>query len=303
VRDLLANLDEQRVRPLELVLVDGAPAGEDATQAMVRELAPTVSFEVRYVRYGGGTAIQRNRGIDEARGEFVAFIDDDVRLDSDFFERMLEVFEADVDRAVGGIMGYRTNVAFSLDSAQRWRWYRRLKLLSTFEPGSYDFRAGYPINGNMQPEFTGTRPVQVMTTSCAVWRREVFEAGLRFDEFFRDYGTLEDAHLSLRASTQWQLLHCGDARCVELHAAGGRPSSRRVGFKSVVNYHYVFRSIEGPLSVSQRWRFWQFQAFELLRVGSSAVRRRRRSDLEEVLGRLEGVVAVARGATKVPRCD
>jgi hypothetical protein len=48
-----------------------------------------------------------------------------------------------------------------------------------------------------------------------------------------------------------------------------------------------------------RWhhklRFWRFQAFELLRVGASAMRRRRKTDLMELRGRLEGIMAVRRG--------
>jgi hypothetical protein len=42
-------------------------------------------------------------------------------------------------------------------------------------------------------------------------------------------------------------------------------------------------------------RFWRFQLFELLRVGASAVRRRRKTDLLELKGRLEGIMAVRRG--------
>jgi len=138
------------------------------------------------------------------------------------------------------------------------------------------------------------REVDFMTTSCAVWRREVFDSGLRFDPFFRDYGVLEDAHFSLRAGREWKLLQSGDARCCELSSPNGRVDRRKLGYKCVVNYYYVFRDIVRPLTWRHKVRFWRYQAFELLRIASSAARRGRRADLLELLGRLEGIVGAVR---------
>jgi len=128
-----------------------------------------------------------------------------------------------------------------------------------------------------------------MTTACAVWRRSVFDSGLRFDEFFRNFGVLEDAHFSLRAGRTWRLLQCGDARCIELHSPNGREDRKKIGFKSVVNYHFVFRDIGGPLSPLQKYRFWRFQAFEAFRIASSAFRRFSAGDIADLRGRAQGV--------------
>jgi glycosyltransferase involved in cell wall biosynthesis len=296
VDELLASLAGQDRLPDEVLLVDGAPPDHVETADVVRERAPGLPFAVRHLRSPRGTAVQRNLGIDVAAGRFVVFLDDDVRPDPPFLATLLAVFAADVEHEVGGVVGYRANEYFAPESHQRWRWYWRLGLLQTRVPGWYDYRCGYPINNSMQPPFSGTRPVDFMTTACAMWRRAVFDEGLRFDPFFRDYGVLEDAHLSLRARRRWALLQCGDATCVELHSPGGRVDRRRIGYKAVVNYWFVFRSIAGPLGPARRVRFWRYQAFELARIGASAVRRRRREDLDDVVGRLEGALAVARGA-------
>lgn len=299
VVELLANLTEQTLRPIEAILVDGAPDDEQETAQAVETVLTgdrKPPFPVHYVRHGGGTAIQRNVGIDRAVGDLVALVDDDVRLEPGYLAAMVEVFERDTEGEVGGVAGYRTNQHFAIDSVERWRWYRRLGLLRVFEPGRYDFECGYPINANMQPPFEGTREVDFMTTACAVWRREVFDSGLRFDHFFRDYGVLEDAHFALRAGRRWRLLQCGTARCRELSSPRGRENRRRIGAKSVVNYYYVFKEAAGPLSLAQRFRFWRFQAFELFRLSTSAIRRRRWSDLQEIGGRLRGWLAVATGS-------
>src|SRR5262249_36207863 len=188
-----------------------------------------------------------------------------------------------------------TNRHFRLEDTERWQWYRRLNLLTTYEPGRYDFQTGYPINSNLQPPFTGTREVDFMTTACAVWRRDVFDSGLRFDPFFRDYGVLEDAHFSLRAGRQWKLLQCGDAHCLELHSPQGRVNRRKIGYKCVVNYYYVFRDVAQPLGLKSKLRFWRFQIFELIRIAASAIRRQQKADVMDLIVRVQGIAAIVRG--------
>lgn len=95
---LLKNLSEQSFLPMEIVLVDGAPAEETETEEAVEPIRDTFPFAVKYIRHGGGTAIQRNVGIDAAQGDFIAFVDDDVRLDAEFFERIVGVFAADAEK-------------------------------------------------------------------------------------------------------------------------------------------------------------------------------------------------------------
>jgi glycosyltransferase involved in cell wall biosynthesis len=308
--ELLLNLAEQIAPPEEVIIVDGAPPDVKDTEVVVRELAPTLPFRTLYLRSPRGTAIQRNTGIDAACGDLIAFVDDDVRLNADFLQTMIEVFQKhqgqkDRGKRVGGVAGYRTNRHFKISDAQRWLWYRRLHLLATYEPGRYDFETGYPINANMQAPFSGDREVDFMTTACAVWRREVFDAGLRFDLFFRDYGVLEDAHFSLRAGKQWRLLQSGDAQCIELHSPNARVDRRKIGYKCVVNYYFVFQDIVSPLSLKAKVRFWRFQAFEMLRIGASAIRRGKKEDLLDLAGRVEGVAAILRstGAKHFPQMN
>lgn len=296
IRDLLASLSLQTLLPIEVILVDGASAEDVSTARVVEQILNDLPFQIKYLRKRGGTAIQRNAGIEAARGDFIALIDDDVRPDRTFLETIMNVFTSGTADGVGGIVGYRKGRHFSVETSRRWKWYKRLKLLSTFEPGRYDFNCGYPINNYLQPPFQGVRPVDFMTTACAVWRREVFDEGLRFHPFFQDYGVLEDAHFSLRAGRRWKLLQCGEALAEELNSPNGRVNERRIGYKCVVNYYFVFQDIVDPLSTAQKFRFWRYQSFEFLRVATSALRRRRLSDLKEVWGRIEGCFAILRGS-------
>lgn len=294
VTALLDNLSLLQLLPYELILVDGAPPGEEETRHVVEARIDKLPFPLVYVRHSGGTAIQRNAGIDRVRGDFVAFIDDDIRLEPDFFVRMMEVYATDTERQVGGIAGYISNQYLNPATSPRWRWYRRLHLFKTYEPGRYDYETGYPINRYLQAPHDGVKEIDFMGSNCGVWRREVFDSGLRFDEFFRDYGMLEDAHLALRARKQWKLLECGRARCLHLHSPSGRQSKRKVSWKTAVNYRYVFMDIVRDRTFSQEFHFWKVQALEFVRLLAYAIKTRNADDWQGVLGKAEGILAAWR---------
>lgn len=292
---MLENLSQQTFLPHEVILVDGAPPEENETETRVASISKQCPFKIRYIRLGGGTAIQRNAGIDVATGSLISFIDDDIRLEPDFFEQMIIGFEKDVSDTVGGIAGYITNQYFDVETSSRWNWYKRLRLLTTYIPGYYDFQTGIPVNRYLHPPHSSLRTIQCMGAGCAVWRKSVFDQGLRFSTFFSDYGVLEDAHLALSAGKSWKLQENGAACCVHLHSQNARVNRRRIGFKCVVNYYFVFLDICGPLRLNQKFRFWRFQTFELFRIAASAVNRRRWDDVLELSGRLEGFLRVFRG--------
>jgi len=292
--ELLPNLAGQTVLPFELIVVDAAPPGEEHTAEIVRRAVPSLPYQVQYIRRGGGTAIQRNIGIDHGTGEFIAFVDDDVRLEPDFFERMLEIYAQDPERRVGGVAGYISNQFLNAETSPRWLWYRRMRLFSTYEPGRYDYQTGYPINRYLQPPHEGVREIDFMGSNCALWRKEVFDSGLRFSEFFRDYGMLEDAHFALRAGRRWKIMECGRARCVHLHSPGGRQSKRLVARKTAVNYRFVFMDLVPRRTWRQEFRFWRVQAFDLMRICMHAARTHAKDDWLSALGKLEGIVAAAR---------
>src|ERR1043166_9876365 len=77
VLELLQNLAAQALPVFEFILVDGAPEGEEETRTVAEKEFRHAPFPCRYIRHGGGTAIQRNVGIEAAQGDFIALMDDD----------------------------------------------------------------------------------------------------------------------------------------------------------------------------------------------------------------------------------
>lgn len=292
VGEMLRNLATQTLLPSEVVIADCALPENTETEKVVRALSPELPFRVNYFGSKRGTAIQRNAGIEVATGDFIAFIDDDVRLEPDYLAQIMAAYEQDTKCEVAGIAGYIVNSFLDPATSPRWKWYRRLHVFSTYEPGRYDYETGYPINRYLQPPHNGVREIDYMGSNCGVWRKQVFDRGLRFDAFFADFGVLEDAHLSLCARRKWKLWECGSARCYHYPSPRGRVNSRKLAWKTAVNFRYVFMDIVPARTWRQEVRFWLVQFLQLGQLIAALGRSGSRAgNLEAIRGKLEGIWA------------
>src|SRR5688572_30097510 len=86
VERLLGAIRAQDRPPDEVVVIDASADG--GTERTVGSADPLPGVELRYVSVPEGErglTRQRNRGIDEATGEIVAFLDDDTAPEPDYF--------------------------------------------------------------------------------------------------------------------------------------------------------------------------------------------------------------------------
>jgi GT2 family glycosyltransferase len=87
----LEALERLKYPMLDLLVVDNAPA-DDATERLVRSRHP----RIRYAREPNpGLSWARNRAIEEARGEILAFTDDDAVVDPGWVRSLSAVFRGD----------------------------------------------------------------------------------------------------------------------------------------------------------------------------------------------------------------
>jgi len=95
--DSLLGMDHPH---LDILVVDNAPSS-DTTERLVKESYP----RVRYVmEHRPGLDWARNRAIDEARGEIIAYTDDDVIVDSGWAGALAAAFEDPEVMAVTGLI-------------------------------------------------------------------------------------------------------------------------------------------------------------------------------------------------------
>ncbi len=100
LRRAIPMLDAQTYAPVEIVVVDDG--SRDNTREALTELAEGRSH-LRWVRQdNGGAGAARNRGVAEARGEFIAFLDcDDIWPDNAVQARMAPFLDHDDPEVMG----------------------------------------------------------------------------------------------------------------------------------------------------------------------------------------------------------
>jgi glycosyltransferase involved in cell wall biosynthesis len=131
IREAIDSILQQDGPALELVVVDDGST--DGTARIVREFGPAV----RMVTHAGGANLgmsaSRNRGIAEARGRYIAFLDaDDVWLPSKIAE---QVAILDAEPATAMVYG-RTLIWRSWDgSAEDYRYGLGIPPNETYPPG------------------------------------------------------------------------------------------------------------------------------------------------------------------------
>ena len=98
----LRALADLRDEPFEVIVVDNCPQVPGARQAVE---ALDGRLGVRYVAEPRpGSSVARNRGIREASGDIVAFLDDDVVVDRDWLRWLIEPFEDPQVTATTGLV-------------------------------------------------------------------------------------------------------------------------------------------------------------------------------------------------------
>jgi GT2 family glycosyltransferase len=171
----------------EVIVVDDGST--DGTIEMVKQDFP----QVRYIRQerNRGPAAARNRGIEAATGEIVAFTDDDCIVPSDWLSKLAEGFCKWPD--VAGVGGYQ-EAPGKFIHANTVAYADHLMRLCRWREGAHTEQLG----GNEVPG---------LGTNNVAYRRDVLIEVGGFDETF-PVAAGEDADLKLRiAQREYRLLY------------------------------------------------------------------------------------------------
>jgi glycosyltransferase involved in cell wall biosynthesis len=97
----LSRINQSPGHSFEIVVVDNKST--DHTPQVVDALIPTFPVRLRRIyEQNQGSSPARNRGIAESQGEIVAFLDDDVDVDPDWFVALIDAYQSNDVAAVGG---------------------------------------------------------------------------------------------------------------------------------------------------------------------------------------------------------
>lgn len=194
----LKSLISQTAQPsdYEIIIVDDG--GQLNAGQMVAELAKLSPVVLQYTyQENQGPSAARNRGIELARGEIIAFIDDDCTASPDWLARIAEPLK---NEGVGGVGGLN---------------------LSSAEGGVINSYCSYKKLHEM-PKLEGEEVVYLLTANSAFRKSALLRAGLFRKEIappFRGVAPgAEDTELSIRLKQKgYRLVYRPDALTFHHH--------------------------------------------------------------------------------------
>ncbi|WP_031427748.1 glycosyltransferase family 2 protein [Flavimarina sp. Hel_I_48] len=251
---LLRSVVKQTHYPEQVLVVD---ASEDER---TRQVCTENEFEsLEYCKVSEehrGLTKQRNFGVLKTAStiEIIAFLDDDIVLKPDYFEKIKEAYRQFPE--AWGVGGYISNdVVWNRGKAPDQRlfeydgYYRkdgsrfllRKKLgLEPDRPPAHlpDFSHGRSVG--FLPPSGKIYDVEQFMGGVASYKKSVFDH-IRFSTYFEGYGLYEDADFTLRLSKLGKLYVHTAAQVEHHHDASGRPAAYKYGKMVVRNGWYIWR--------------------------------------------------------------
>lgn len=274
----LTALSSQTCPPKETIVVDSSEGPE--SEAVVRGF-----LQVGYLRFPDGRRAMpaaRNAGIGEARGEVLAFVDDDCEPASGWLAALAETYR---DPSVVGVGGKVVDPVVTLGRVRRF--------LASGEPW------GEPDDGDPRPA-----DVDFLQGGNMSFRREALLRAGGFDAAYAGSNFREETDLCFRLRRRgWRLLYVPEAAVLHRRAprtdgVGRSPDDPRREYFHARNHTYFvlknYGAAPGPL------------AFYLLRqTGERTVAVARRPSARRLVwwaahlaGKAAGVVAALRYWTR-----
>ncbi|MEW5773298.1 MAG: glycosyltransferase [Thermodesulfobacteriota bacterium] len=232
----------QTVRPVEVLVLDdgatlpGMPHAEELAAAGIRPVFHRNTA-------GPDLTAMRNLGAELSTGEIVAYLDDDVELFPDYFERLLEVYARDPGRRIGGVGGFVVNPK-PMTWRRRLRWWINVLFLNA------GFREGRVLpSGFCTDLFATPRPITAETEvdffmgATSSFRREVFDHE-RFTPGYHAYALDEDKDFSRRVSLRRPLVTTPLARLYHFESPRMRPDRENYSRRFIIGRYLFFINYE-----------------------------------------------------------
>jgi len=304
---LLKSVEEQTLYPNQIIIVDGS-TDEETKKALVGSDFKNLEYYL-VTNKDRGLTRQRNFGIKkvDANHLITCFLDDDVILLEDYFEKLIDTY-SEYPKALG-VGGYilddniewvkaeQDTINFDEFEFDGWKrklgnrnvLRKKLGLLSDQPPGvipefSHGFSTGFlpPSDKIYQVEF--------LMGGVSSFKSKILKE-IKFSEYFEGYGLYEDMEYCLRVSRVGQLYVNTAARLFHYHDPVGRPNQFSYGKMVSKNGKYVWRKRYPDPKFSAKLKFYQISILlTLVRFGNVVTTSNRKEALTEAAGRLWGIL-------------
>jgi len=234
IKIFLYSLIAQKRKADELLIVD-ASEQEKGIESDVRKIVSGHIDLVKYYRTKPNLAYQKNFAISKLDMEcgVVSFFDDDVVLEPDYLSSVMDVFEKDENKDIGGITGKISNPK---DTGKKF--IKKIFCLYSSDKGRI-LKSGFNVRNldNMnEPVF-----IQWMPGGMSSYRKEIFDE-FTFDEYYSRNGAgREDIDFSFKVSQKYKLLFIPEAVLEHKESGVSRISEKQFGYIQVIERYYFIR--------------------------------------------------------------
>ena len=284
IQRCVATITQQSRVPEQLIIVDAGDLGTVVNR--LRNVCSAASIEFIYCQDQPSTTRQRNRGAENVTADIIFFLDDDVELDQKYLERILFLYEADLEKKIGGATGV-IDPALPLGS-RFWRYFVRLFLLAETrrDIGARLKPSNFPIHST---GLTETRDCEIMASTAVSFRTDVFKKYL-FDVNLSGYVMAEDVDLSYRVSRKYRLLTVPDAVFRHSKSPVSRNPTREHEKRRLLFTQYFFQKNLGHSHWHQLARYWSLFGLALRYIYLGV----RSGDMQRFYGLCDGLRAAGK---------
>jgi len=233
---LIDSILKQTLLPAEVIIVD--QSDNDDTKKYIDNLRNQLLSESNNINLiyiyqnEKNSAAARNKGIDITTGEIVSFLDDDVVLFEDYYEKVLRYFNE--DKKIGGVSG---KVIVKKFTGWGMRMLLKVFLLNNFEGKITVSGFGFPIS---LQRFDIPKQVE-MFMGCNMNFRKEFLKNDKFDEWFTGYSYREDVEFSYRMSQKTVLMMIPEAKLYHNYSRSNRMDIQEKKIMQIKNFYYVYK--------------------------------------------------------------
>jgi glycosyltransferase involved in cell wall biosynthesis len=302
---LLKSVQRQTLYPDEILIIDGS-TNDETTIAL--EEAHFINLKYFLVpNESRGLTKQRNYGIARVGNEVevVCFLDDDIILESNYFEQLLQTYQVFPDAlAVGGAIigeskweyvGDNYNPSIREFYFDGWKQsegsrfiFRKLLGLDSNCPPGYSSMYSHGRSVGFLPPTDKTYEVEMFMGGVSSFKKIVFQT-LQFSTYFEGYGLYEDADFTLRVSQFGKMYVNTAAKLNHYHDASGRPNQYQYGKMVVRNGWYVWRTKNPKPSLEAQLKWNAITILlTLIRFSNTFTTSKRMEAFSEAIGRMVG---------------
>jgi len=261
LKRLLDSIFKQTVLPYEIVIVDQST--DSQTNRMFHDFKDRysnkkISFCYIY-QEEKNSAKARNIGISNATGDIISFLDDDVILHKDYFEKVIDYLRNNAQ--VGGVSG---NI-LEIRKISGWKWGLRKALMRFFLINKFDGKMtksgfGYPVYDRDIDV-----PLQVeMLAGCNMNFRTDLIKGIFFDNWFTGYSYREDVDFSYLVSRKTKLYILPEAKLTHNLSKNSRIDEISLKRMQLGNYYYIFKKHKYKNIFSSLFFFYSMLGYLLI---------------------------------------